>query len=70
MIDKEFELHLERKQNVSSETVNVFSRNDLQEAYQAGFDFEEASFDRWFKNKFENGIRQDNRNGVRSPKKF
>lgn len=66
MVDKEFELKNEQYLNKSSETDLVFSLEDLKQAYQAGFDFEEASFDEWFLKRFNNGFTEDNRYGTGS----
>lgn len=32
-----------------------YSKEDLEKAYQAGFDFEEASFDEWYDKTYKNG---------------
>lgn len=34
---------------------SVYFKEDLEKAFQAGFDFEEGNFDKWFNKNYKNG---------------
>jgi len=61
MKDKDFEMYIldlqsgEKLSAKDLETKRVFIKQDLEKAYQAGFDFEEASFEEWYNKTYKNG---------------